>query len=87
MVHTDDYDNINCVLQGDKRFILIDPLAYPEVADEVCSAKVMRQFELGSILLSRSLIIQRVPTLRSTSIGQSEQCRVRSSICVFQCGL
>lgn len=35
VVHTDDYDNINCVLQGDKQFILIDPHKYPEVADQI----------------------------------------------------
>lgn len=39
VVHTDDYDNINCVLQGDKQFILIDPHKYPEVADQVSSLK------------------------------------------------
>ena len=36
VVHTDDYDNINCLLQGDKQFILLDPNTYSDVADEVC---------------------------------------------------
>lgn len=36
VVHTDDYDNINCVLQGDKQFILVDPNTHSEVAAEVC---------------------------------------------------
>ena len=35
VVHTDDYDNINCVLQGEKQFILVDPHVYEEVASEV----------------------------------------------------
>ncbi|CAF1071753.1 unnamed protein product [Adineta ricciae] len=35
VVHTDDYDNINCVLQGEKQFILVDPHIYEEVASEI----------------------------------------------------
>ncbi|UJR27911.1 hypothetical protein I4U23_009172 [Adineta vaga] len=35
VVHTDDYDNINCVLQGEKQFILIDPHIHKEVAAEI----------------------------------------------------
>ncbi|CAF1048659.1 unnamed protein product [Rotaria magnacalcarata] len=35
VVHTDDYDNINCVLQGDKQFILVDPYIFKEVASEI----------------------------------------------------
>ncbi len=39
VAHTDDYDNINCVLQGDKQFILVDPHTYNDVASEVCHSK------------------------------------------------
>ncbi len=35
VAHTDDYDNINCVLQGDKQFILVDPNIHKDVASEV----------------------------------------------------
>jgi ribosomal protein L16 Arg81 hydroxylase len=35
VVHTDDYDNINCVLQGDKQFILVDPNIHKDVASEI----------------------------------------------------
>ncbi|CAF1396964.1 unnamed protein product [Adineta steineri] len=35
VVHTDDYDNINCVLQGEKQFILIDPHTYKHVASQI----------------------------------------------------
>ncbi|CAF0833858.1 unnamed protein product [Rotaria sp. Silwood1] len=35
VVHTDDYENINCVLQGDKQFILVDPHAHKEVASQI----------------------------------------------------
>ncbi|CAF1198630.1 unnamed protein product [Rotaria sordida] len=35
VAHTDDYDNINCVLQGDKQFVLLDPHAHKEVASEI----------------------------------------------------
>ncbi|CAF2608434.1 unnamed protein product [Rotaria sp. Silwood2] len=35
VIHTDDYDNINCVLQGDKQFILVDPHVHKEVASEI----------------------------------------------------
>jgi len=34
-VHTDDYDNINCLLQGEKQFILIDPHKHSDVAAQV----------------------------------------------------
>lgn len=33
VIHTDDYDNINCVLQGEKKFILIDPHKHDKIID------------------------------------------------------
>ena len=36
VVHTDSYDNLNCVLAGSKRFLLIDSSYYPLVSHAQC---------------------------------------------------
>lgn len=35
VAHTDDYDNILCLLQGRKKLILVDPYKYPDAAQNI----------------------------------------------------
>ena len=80
VLHTDDYDNINCVLQGDKHFVLVDPHAHKNVASKV--DRFLPHSPIAIVLAFRSLIILRVHSRRWTSIGKAAIC-VRVNLISF----